>query len=155
MKRILMTTALVLTTAGAASAQMADEDTMQLRNSVGNYLASSDWNVDIDSLTTEQLAQLHGAITSTDNESEVDAKVEAVLNDENVVYEQRPAVIMVEEEEFPRDQIYTKVSTALIGTPYEGMAYTLSEEELVQAYSIINSTDSDSEANTELSGLFE
>ncbi|MDF0602389.1 hypothetical protein P1J78_16745 [Psychromarinibacter sp. C21-152] len=156
MKRLLMTTALVLTTAaGTASAQMADGDNVQLRNEVGNYLAASEWTVDVDSLTTEQLVEIHSAITSDESATEVDSAVEAVLNDGNVEYTERPAYVVVETEELPRDQIFTKVSNALIGTEYEGMAWTLSDEELVQAYSVVNSTDDQSDMYLELSGLFE
>ncbi len=156
MKRFLMTSALVLTTAtGAAFAQANDPDTMQLRTSVGQWIGGSTYNVDVDSLTDEQIAAMYGAITSSDDQSEQDAAIRAVLNDNNVMMEERPANIMVGDVETPRNQLYTSVEMALVGTEYEGMAYTLTDEELAAVYGTINSSDSESQLSTQLSSYFD
>ncbi len=153
MKRFLMTSAIILTTASAGFAQSQDGND-QMRAAVGSYLATTQYSVDVDSLTTEQLAQLHGAFTSTDNASKSDAEIRAVLNDSNVVFEERSAEVMVGETAMPRSQLYTTVETALIGTKYEGMASTLTDEQLVQAYSAINSSDDSGDVETKLSAVF-
>ncbi len=151
MKRFLMTTAIVLTTAGAAVAQSNDA----LRAEVGNFLATSPYMVDVNSLTDAQIAELHGAYTSSEDASERHAKVEAVINDNNVEYTDRPMIVMVEGSEMDRSQLYQSVSNALIGTKYEGMAYTLSDAQLAQAYGAVNSSDDASTMETKLSAVFE
>ena len=154
MKRFLMTTAIVLsTTAGAAYAQ-SDMNAEQLRAAVGQYLATSTFEVDVNSLTDTQLAALHGAITSTDSEGERDREVYAVLNDANVEMKERPDFIMVEEVETPRDQIYISVQNALEGTEFEGKVWSLSDAQLSAAYGFINSTDSETEKEQKLRSLF-
>lgn len=152
MKRFLMTTAIILTTAGAVHAQDSND---QLRAEVENYLAGTQYSVDVSSLTTEQLAQLHGAITSTDASGDVDSAVAAILNDSNVMYEERPMMIVIDDVEMPRDQLYLSVQSALVGTEYEGMAPTLTDEQLVQVYTAVNSSDDTSDMNSKLAAVFE
>lgn len=158
MKRFLMTTALVMTTAaGGAFAQANDPDTMQLRNSVAQSLITSEYDVDVNSLTDVQVTKLYQAFNSTSSESEQDSMIRGVLAEDNVIMiEDRPDFVIVGEEEMPRDQIYTSVSMALVGTPYEGMAWQLTDEELAQAYGIFNSGDEEgSQKDLALSALFE
>lgn len=150
MKRFLTTTAFIVATSGAALAgsHMTPD---QLRMSVADYFATSEFSVDIDSLTTEQLVAIEAAISSSDDQSEKLKKVRAVLNDSNVMMTERELEIMVPT---PRDQIYVSVKNALEGTEYEGQAAFLTDEELTAAYLAINSTDDQGEKMKKLAALF-
>ncbi|WP_172296520.1 hypothetical protein [Pseudoruegeria sp. HB172150] len=149
MKRLLLTSALVLSTsAGAVLAQASDTEETPIRNSVGNYLATSSYDVDVDSLTDEQIAALYSIYTS-EEDADVDQRVGAVLNDGNVEYETRPEFIVVEQVEQPRDQIYDAVTKGLTGTKFEGMAWELDDEELATAYAILQNENSNSSQDLE------
>lgn len=152
MKRLLITSALALSLAGGAAVA---QDASQLRNAVGNYIATTEYNVDVSTLTDEQVAQLYSAITSTDDHGERDNKVRAVLSENNVETYERPTTVLIADIEYPRDQIFTSVQNALVGTEYEGLAWTLSDEELVEVYSLLNNAEADAPAITDLQAYFE
>lgn len=155
MKRFLMITTLIATTTGAAIAQ----DSAQLRNSVEVFLTESAFDVDVSTLTNEQVAKLYGAMTSSEKISEQTSAVRAVLAEENVMGMQNSGGIVVEgavdtSTPLPRNQIFAEVSTALIGTQYEGRASELSEEELAIAYGVITSSETESAMANGLDGVF-
>ncbi len=152
MKRFLLTSALVLTTAGGAYAQSVDSST-QLRMQVGNYLATTNYQVDVDSLSDEQINQLYSSIQSGGGEMQ-NADVASVLNDNNVVSTERPSVVMVGEAEMPRGQLYAEVSNALVGTEFEGRAYTLSDEEIVGLYTVLNGSEDGGDKNAKIAAYF-
>ena len=84
MKKLIATTALVLSTATFAFA----ESHSQLAIKVDNRLAAMNIDVDMESLTDEQIASLYTALTSSEDHGEVKASVRAVMNDDNVVFEE-------------------------------------------------------------------
>ena len=155
MKRFLMTSALVLTTATGAAFAQSNDSSSQLRTQVGNWIGGSSYNVDVDSLTDDQIAAMYGAITSSEDQSEQDAAIRSVINAENVEMEERPNYVIVADEQMDRSQLHESVSMALVGTEYEGMAYTLTDEELAAVYGAVTGTDSKSELNLQLSQYFE
>jgi PKD repeat protein len=152
MKRFLITTALVLTTAGGAHAQMVDSSS-QLRAQVGNYLATTNYMVDVDSLTDEQVNQLYASIQSGGGEMQ-NADVKAVLNDNNIMASERPATIRVGEADMPRGQLYAEVSNSLVGTEFEGRAYTLTDEEIAGLYTVINGSEDGADKNAKIAAYF-
>ena len=99
MKRFLMTSALVLTTATGAAFAQSNDSSSQLRTQVGNWIGGSSYNVDVDSLTDDQIAAMYGAITSSEDQSEQDAAIRSVINAENVEMEERPNYVIVADEQ--------------------------------------------------------
>ncbi len=155
MKRILMATTLIIATGTAAFAQ----DAAQLRNSVEVFLTETAFDVDVSSLTDEQVVKLYGAMTSAESASEKTSAVRGILAQENVVGMQNNSEIMIENAEqtsvmMPRNQVYTEVSTALIGSKYEGRADELSDEELAIAYGVVTSSETESDMANGLDGVF-
>ncbi len=84
MTRFTTTKSLLLSAAlFAGGATFASADT-QLRAQVADQLSTYSMNVDVDSLTDEQVAELHLITSSTMVESEKPEKIENVLNEWNV-----------------------------------------------------------------------
>lgn len=138
MKNLLLSTALVISTAGFAAAGSH----FQIEAQVENELALMQMDVDMDSLTEEQISQLYTTLTSTETASERDQKVRAVLNDWNV---------MVEDEEdpelalmIPRSQLRSLVyqKRGELGIE-EIRVRTLTDDQLAALYLIANGNASD------------
>ncbi len=110
MKNLLLSTALVLSTATFAGAASHSQIAMQ----VDNELATMSMNVDIDSLTEEQVAELFSALTSAETAQDKQLAVEGVLNDENVMFEREQdadVVVVVDGADtmVPRSQLRAAV----------------------------------------------
>ena len=127
MKRFLTTTALVLATAGGAA---ADSDTQQLRNQVTTYFETSSMNVDVATMTDEQISELFLAINGNEAAGERDAAVRAVLNDWNVVYDNAEGV----EIDTPNSQLRTQVGNYFDQNGISVDVGTLTDAEVSEVY---------------------
>lgn len=145
MKRLLMTTALVIGTAGFAAAQNED----MLRDRVETYFDNTQTDVVVSSLSDEQVNEIYIAITSSDDAAQRREDVDAVLADMGVIVAddgtvtmEEPGYVLVDEVEMPRDQIHVRVSNYFEDHPQiEADADMLSDEQLAAAYVAITSTD--------------
>ena len=157
MKRILMTSALVLTTVSGAA--LAGDS--QMRSALDSFFVETRFDVDVSTLTEAQVAKLHGVMSSTETESNQIAAIRAILAEENVEYTldsdtvpEGAGVVVLGDTELPRDQIYVKVINGLKGTRFDGRIDELTEEELVQAMAVITGAETASEKEKGLVGLF-
>ncbi len=136
MKNLLLSTAIVLSTATLASADSHGQLAMQ----VDNELATMNVNVDIDSLTEAQIKELYAALTSSETADEKGDAVRAVLNDHNVMFEEEADVDLV--VTVPRSQIRAQV---LNNSEDLGLTETrirlLDDEKLAALFLLVNSDD--------------
>ncbi len=136
MKNLLLSTAIVLSTATLASADSQGQLAMQ----VDNELATMNVNVDIDSLTEAQIKELYAALTSSETADEKGDAVRAVLNDHNVMFEEEADVDLV--VTVPRSQIRAQV---LNNSEDLGLTETrirlLDDEKLAALFLLVNSDD--------------
>ncbi len=136
MKNLLLSTAIVLSTATLASADSHGQLAMQ----VDNELATMNVNVDIDSLTEAQIKELYAALTSSETADEKGDAVRVVLNDHNVMFEEEADVDLV--VTVPRSQIRAQV---LNNSEDLGLTETrirlLDDEKLAALFLLVNSDD--------------
>ncbi len=126
MKRFLLTTALVLTTAGAGFAQ----DNSQIRAQVDDALTKLNINVDASTLTDAQLSEIFLLTNSADSGNK--ARVEAALSDM-----MGPMASM----EASSSQLRTSVQNSLDRMGIEGDVSTLSNADVTKLYLMLNSAE--------------
>jgi hypothetical protein len=161
MKRILMTTAFVVATAGMASAQ----EMSQLRQLVEQDLATSEYdNVDVSALTDEQVTRLYFIATSTDSSSVRQELYDQVLDKEDADMERssrvrafRPMAGDEDMEEvqttMPRNQLRSLVQQLLETYQYEVDVMSLDDSTLAGIFLVDTSTDSASEEKERIEAI--
>ncbi len=81
MRHILATAAIAAMASTSAFAESHSMDRSQLETEVSNYFETNSMESDTSDLTDEQIAQLHLAITSSDDEGTKRQKVDAILSE--------------------------------------------------------------------------
>ncbi len=138
MKNLMLSTALVLSTAGFAAA----DSHFQIEAQVENELALMQMDVDMDSLTEEQISALYTTISSAETASERDKGVRAVLNDWNVTFENEddPELTLMIPRSQLRSLVYAKRGELGID---QIRVRTLTDDQLAALYLIANGDASD------------
>lgn len=139
MKRFLLTTALVLTTAGAAFAQ----DNSQIRAQVDDALTGLGITVDVNTLTDAQLSEIFLLTNSADSGNK--ARVEAALSDM-----MGPMASM----EASSSQLRTSVQNSLDRMGIEGDVSTLSNSDVTKLYLMLNSAEMGTATESQIQETF-
>lgn len=148
MKKLLLTSAFVIATAGGALAGGHSQQAMMVDNLLSTYAM----NVDVSSLTEDQVAELYLALTSTDDRAEAQQKVEAVLNDGNVAYEMEDDIVITVNT--PRSTLRAAVQAKATELGIEDVPLrTLTDEQLTQLYLLGNGSESASVKMTKAEGI--
>ena len=158
MKRILLSTAFVLGTAGFAAAQDVADD--QLRALVSQELDAYGTDIEVDQLTDEQVSELYLYATSTDSTSVKHDNYRRILDpylgDEGTPYRTRTRAYTAAGEgmpetdlepvgvTLPRYQLRSLVEQMLETYEIEVDVSQLTDEQLAELYLIDTSTDSES-----------
>ncbi len=149
MKTLLITTATALTLSTGAFAQ---DDSDQLRMSVADELDTLDLNVDVDSLSDDQVAEIY-AISQGDEESGERVKIQSILEgggyqamelgDEMIFVQNAVATAegaMPEGGNDLRDQVEIKLGEY----GYDDVdTESLSDDQVAKLYSVVQSSDSE------------
>lgn len=142
MKNLLLTTALIMGTTSFAHAASHSQIAMQ----VDNALASMNMEVDIDSLTEEQVSELYSAISSTDSASSKQSSIRAVLNDNNVVVTDMEDTPVELSYMMPRSQLVSIVRAKETELGIGNVRLrSLSDAQLTELYLLANGGDTSSE----------
>ena len=158
MKRILLSTAFVLGTAGFAAAQDVADD--QMRALVSQQLDAYGTDISVDQLTDDQVTRMYLIATSTDSTSVKHDRYRTVLDpylgDEGTPYRPRTRAYTIAGEDMaetdlepvgvslPRYQLRSLVEQMLETYEIEVDVSDLSDEQLAELYLIDTSTDSES-----------
>lgn len=126
MRRLLMTTALVLTTATAGFAQ----ENSQIRAQVEDKLMALNINVDVSSLSDEQLNEIF--LLSTGDEMGDRSRIQAAIGDMA-----GPMATM----EVSNSQLRGSVQNSLTALGIEGDVSTLSDADVTRLYFLVNSAE--------------
>lgn len=150
MKNLLLTTALIMGTATFAHAASHTQIAMQ----VDNALASMAMEVDIDSLTEDQISALYTTISSSDNASEKRNKIRAQLNDMNVMATDMDDPDVEVRYVAPRSQLISLVRAKETELGIGNVSLrSLSDEQLVALYQLGNGSASASEKMSRAEGI--
>ncbi|MBV0912661.1 hypothetical protein [Anianabacter salinae] len=139
MKRLLTTTALVLATATAGVATAQDS---QIRNTVSNEIATLGMDIDVSTLSQEQVAELYTIITSTDDSGDVAQRVRAVIADNSTGMSMDDA-----------DQLRQTVANELATYGMDVDVALLTDEEVSELYAATTSTDDEGTAMQRVRGI--
>lgn len=145
MKRIVTTTALAIAVAAPAAA-----DTDMLRNALDDRFE----NVDVSTLTDEQVRALYAATAGTESAAELQRSVDSIVADSQ--YEMDEEAIMADPDEMARmggsNDIRNAVQNMLATREVEADVATLTDAQVSALY--LELTDSEP-SNTELEAIIQ
>ncbi len=149
MKNLLATTALIVATATAATAQ----DASQLREQVSNELATYSMNVDVSMLSDEEVTELYTVLTSTDDQGAAQQRVRGILAGSGAVSMDDPEAFVVSMG-MEMDQFDEAVSLALAENGYEDVdVSTLTTSQKAEIFTLASSDEMETDINERLGAI--
>ncbi|WP_208349952.1 hypothetical protein [Pseudaestuariivita rosea] len=148
MKRLLTTTAFVLSASAAAFAMTND----QLKDAVENELNTYDKEVNVDMLTEDQISAIYMTMTTGDSPLDKQRRIEQILED-------APSAAIRDENgvliELPENNVRAQLQSRLAIRGFDVDVAELDRDTVMQLYAVVTSSESPAESNSTIESLLQ